>query len=228
MGLIRIFLSILCLLLPFAYQKVFFFKLEPINISFQPDWEVFSPEVPSLSQPFTYFAEGTQAYVFLSKDQKTILKLFKGEKNIQQTLEACKLAYDMRDLTGVLFIHLNPKPGLPQFRIKDRWGKSHQIDPAETRFILQRRALPFFKTLCNASQKERPQLIQSFYALLQAMRGQGIANLDNSLGRNFGFIDGKAIAIDFGRFVFAPERVDEREAHLIRRLNKWLTKNEYP
>lgn len=138
---------------PFVYQNIFSFKLELIDVPPQSDWEISSLDIPPMNQPFTYLAEGTQAYVFLSKDQKTVLKLFKNEKNIQQTLETCKLAYEIRDLTEVLFIHLNLKSGLPKFKIRDRWGKSHQIDPAETRFILQRRAMPFLKRFAKRQKK---------------------------------------------------------------------------
>lgn len=220
----------LCLTILFAYEKISPFRLGKCRIEIAPNRSLPTESQSAayhgfLRQPFTYLSEGTQAYVFLSQDQTIVLKLFKNVTGVEKTLEACKLAYEIRDLTEVVFIHLNPKPGLPTIAIKDEWGRTHWIDPAHMRFILQRKANPFFKTLRNASKEERLNLIQSFYSLLQDMSSRGIANLDDSLGRNFGFIDGKAVAIDFGKFVYAPKLTEEREAHLARRLNTWLLKN---
>ena len=211
-------LVVLSLALPFAYERISPFRLGKV---YRTSGARGSGE--GVASPYTFLAEGTQSYVFLSKDQKTVLKLFKNVEGVEKTLEACKLALEIPELTGMVSIHLG-REGLPPIALKDRLGRTHRIDPAHTPFILQKKASPFFRTLRTASREERTQLIHSFHALLQEMSRLGIANLDNSLGRNYGFIEKKAVVIDCGKLAYAPELTEQREAHMIRRLNKWLQK----
>jgi len=219
-------ISLICLVLPFGYEKVSPFRLGKCKIySFEN--RAIAKEIPdSLNYPFTFLAEGTQAYVFLSQDKKHVLKLFKNVKGVEKIVDACRLAYEIRDLTGVIFVHAEREAALPIIHLKDQLGRVHPMDPAHMCFVLQKRADPFFRTIRTASKEEQVQLIASFYALLKEMNRRGIANLDNSLGRNYGFINGRAVAIDFGKFAYAPQLTEEREAHMIRRLNKWLQRNK--
>jgi len=216
------FISFFFLILPFIYSEIAPFRLGKVKTYSSLEN---GNHFPCLSPPFTFLAEGTQSYVFLSKDKTTVLKLFKNVENIENTFSAYKMANALPHLTGVINIHLDLEP-MEHILLKDQWGRSHSLDPTHTPFILQKRADPFFKTIRNAPSKERIDLIQSFYALLKEMGELGIANLDDSLGHNYGFIDGKAVIIDFGKCEYAPSLVDQREAHMIRRLNKWLKKNQ--
>lgn len=90
----------------------------------------------TLSQPFTFLASGGQCYVFLSQDQKVVLKLFKyhrlqvpsvlkkislpsfmdgyrvqfikeREKKYEAFFQSCAIAYEeLREETGLLYLHL--------------------------------------------------------------------------------------------------------------------------
>lgn len=99
--------------------------------------------VELMHQPFTYLAKGTQSFVFVSADDRFVLKFFKQmhlrlpwyrelvsyipglgqvvEKKVQRRcskqekiFSGCKLGYeDMQRDTGVFYLHLNPTTDLP-------------------------------------------------------------------------------------------------------------------
>lgn len=205
-----------------------------------------------LKEPFSYLAKGAQSYVFESSDGEYVLKVFRfdackmplGQKLIRQlrktfglrekhytpwrqrafkTLDSCKLAMDLAPhLTGVVFVSLNPKPGLPLIRLKDRLGMAHTIDPAKYRFVLQKKAEPFLFTIKNA--KDPSSLIASYLSLISELSNLGIANLDPTMGRNFGFIDGRAVQIDFGNFCLDAEKAKNDVSHFTNQIRSWLEK----
>lgn len=206
-----------------------------------------------LKQPFTYFKKGAQSYVFLSEDQKYVFKLFRfdqcrmplGKKFVREarkwmrlrekhdlpleikvpkTLSSCKIAYDFAPhLTGIVYAHLIPHSmDLPFISIKDRLGRSYEIDPARYCFVVQKKAEPFLLTLLNS--KDPLPLLDSYLSLISEFSRLGLANLDPTMGRNFGFIDKKAIGIDLGNFVIDPQRAKGDRSHFSKRLLKWLQK----
>src|SRR5262249_10626680 len=128
-----------------------------------------TPEIASiLNQSFSYFAKGQQSFVFLSADGQYVLKLFRfytskipyGRRietllkqwvdptvqprnsfafDVQTNFDSCKTASDLApDPTGLIYIHLNPR-SLPLLHLKDRLGRTHSIDPAKYRFVLQKK-----------------------------------------------------------------------------------------
>lgn len=203
---------------------------------------------------FTYWTKGAQSYVFLSEDRKYVLKLFRfdasrlpyGQEGVRwlrqkrflkekhflpwqtkvvKTLTSCHLAYaKASDLTGVIWVHLNvgERP-LPTLIVTDRLGRAHRIDPARFRFALQKRADSFLSTLQKA--KNPQPCIASFFSLLDALAERGLANIDPNMGKNFGFLDGKAVEIDFGNFLFDPALAAQDKAHFAHRLKRWVEKN---
>jgi len=92
-----------------------------------------------LKQPFTFLASGGESYVFVSQDQKTVLKVFKHhhmrehtwyddlpcptflsplrsyvrharKKRRNQFFTSCKIAYEnFREGTGLIYLQLNPR-----------------------------------------------------------------------------------------------------------------------
>ncbi len=144
---------------------------------------------------------------------------FKVEKNFS----SCKLAYDLaQKQTGIIFAHLNPKKGfLPVFTLKDRIGRSYRIDPAQYRFVLQKKIEPFGSIL---KYQEIQPYIDSYMKLLDEIAALGLVNLDIKLESNFGFLDGNAVVIDFGNFLHSPELAREQEKWFVHRFNGWLEK----
>ena len=245
--------------LPSAYKRTLHpFRAQKfqIDLPFHPEWEStvsLDEETRALlQQPFSYLAKGQQSYVFLSSDQKYVLKLFRfntckipigqnlytlyqkwknptarkelpAQLKAEKTFASCKLALSLvPELTGLVYIHLNPKEGLPTLCLKDRLGIPHRIDPARYRFILQKKCDPFLKTL-NAS-KNPAKLAASFLQLLDRFEGLGLACYDPVMGRNFAFLDEQAIAIDIGNFFLNPEKAKESKDNFQKRFSACLEK----
>jgi len=248
------------LCLPGAYKRaVHPFRIEKCNIEvpYHSEWDI--PQEREkiegiFSAPFTYFSKGKQSYVFLSQDQKYVLKLFRFDtcrmplgqktvrmisewfglpvKEIKRTFEAdavktflsCYLSYTVaKDQTGVVFVYLNPQKGkFPDFIVKDRMGISYKVDAGRYRFVVQRKADPFLKTLECAENRE--PLIDSYRTLLEELQSLGLSNEDPKLSDNFGVLDGKVVAVDIGNFI--PMKVYPKgEVNRFKdRLEKWLEK----
>jgi hypothetical protein len=121
----------------------------------------------ALSQPYSYFGRGGQAYAFFSEDGKYVIKLFKQRlfrpslllklnpigpmrnKRIAKRIDkwrrdffSYKVAYtELQDETGILYTHLNPTHYLKKdLSITDRLGIQHKIDLDKFDFIVQKRA----------------------------------------------------------------------------------------
>ena len=144
----QIALVVVCFVLVerFCDQKTGGFQITKIESDhpFNPQWETPPPsdteweEIDQmLDQRFTFFSYGGQAYVFLSDDGKTVLKLFKQhhmrvpawiksfplpkvwkrvrnkwvyrkEDKFVLFFDSCKIAFDdFRERTGLIYLHLN-------------------------------------------------------------------------------------------------------------------------
>jgi hypothetical protein len=125
-----------------------------------------------LSQKFLYLARGSQAFAFISEDNKYVLKLFKQHKwhpknlfgfvplsfnpyyrdylNRQRkqnnVLNSCKAALlHVKEDIGVMYAHLNPTPlKVPQMTLVDKKGKAWKIDLGKSCFLLQKKADLFY------------------------------------------------------------------------------------
>jgi len=122
----------------------------------------------ALSQKFTYYDKGSQAYVFISEDKQYILKFFKQHKlrpktwvayfpfpfnpyyqdylfkkrKAAATFSACKTAFlELKEQTGLLYVHLNPSLDCDkELVVFDKRGNRHVIQLNEMSFYLQKRA----------------------------------------------------------------------------------------
>lgn len=121
-----------------------------------------------LSQKFTYYSKGSQAYVFISEDKKHILKFLKQDKlrthswlayiplsfnpyyrerltkakKCCDTFSACTTAYnELKRETGLLYVHINKtRDWSKKVTIFDKHGKRHTVDVSQTSFYVQKRA----------------------------------------------------------------------------------------
>lgn len=137
----------------FCHKKTGGFQISKIESDhvFNPQWATPIPSdqdqqhiLTLLDQRYTFFRYGGQAYVFLSDDGKTVLKLFKQhhlrvpawiktfplpktfkrirnkwvrrqEDKFNLFFNSCKIAFDdFRDYTGLIYLHLNPTDYLNQ------------------------------------------------------------------------------------------------------------------
>jgi len=224
------------------------FRLSKVSVDwpYDPAWEVGdeSAEISSiLSEPFTFLGKGVQSFAFASNDGKYVLKCFRfdackmpqarkialwvktwiGKRQRKdnrpaEIFKACKLTFDqLQEETGLLWIHLNLKPG-NKIKVYDAFGRSHWIDPAKNRFVLQKRAVRLMTALEKATENEQKEIFASFVQLLKALEEKGIATTDSKLRSNFGMMDGRAVQIDFADNVYDPLSAHKNTEHFVNRL----------
>lgn len=162
-----------------------------------------------LKQKFYLKDQGGQSYVFISADEKYVLKFFKDMprpwipfKKYQQkklgkltrTLNGYHLAFDrLQQETGLLYLHLSPTATPLPTTLVDRLHIEHPIDLSSVYFVLQKRATP----VSVFSESTVSQVSK----LLQKRASCHIADHDPRLQTNLGWIDGQLAFIDPGRFV---------------------------
>lgn len=179
------------------------------------------------SQPFDYLDRGKQSYVFVSHDDKYVVKFFdsrcqqSGAMPLIAPVSAKRCArkyrrlvkgytvaetYD-KDNTGLIYAQLAPDPSYSlKVDLNDRFGFKQQIDLAEVPFSLQLKAIPtrvvitqLLKTGDVAAAKERFGQIVDMYV---AEYKRGVVDLDHNVMYNTGFVDGHPIRIDVGRLTY--------------------------
>ncbi len=217
-----------------------------------PEWETAPLENPlvlqQLQRPFTYLSKGKQSFVFLSEDQRYVLKLFRfnplsipterwentlrkafgmKEKRIKtfesrviKNFTACKIAETLlKEETALIYAHLNPKKtNLPILRLIGPNRRTYSIDPAQYRFAIQRKGELFPKTPTE-------EQIVSFLSLIEKVKNKGVINLDTKLGTNYGLIDNRAIQLDFGNLSYSPEKGEEYALFFQRKFERRLAKH---
>jgi|JI10StandDraft_1071094.scaffolds.fasta_scaffold20551_4 hypothetical protein len=130
-------------------------------------WKTTEPLPEGLcDKPFHYLNSGSQSYVFVSEDGKTVLKLFKfqhmrtppilnflpskgklGKKRVKKrkvlenTLDSLTLAYThLKEETGLLYLHLAKTNHLhKKITFTDKIGRTYTLDLDGIEFLLQKR-----------------------------------------------------------------------------------------
>ena len=208
-------------------------------------WETPAPLPPILDQPFFYLGKGAQSFVFESADREWVIKFYKfpahlrrfdwmkhpfgdlfstknqainahNERRFYRSFNSYFLAFhDLKEETGVTYIHLNPTPHLQKtLHVFDRAGTHFQIPLDRIGFIIQKKGEPFFprlQTLLSQNQHtEAKQMISSLFQLIASRCKKGITDLDNMDHNNYGWHKSHAIHLDVGRFV-RQEKLDYRQ-----------------
>jgi hypothetical protein len=246
----------------FYHASSYRFSLSKITSSFSPhpDWELPAlsaaeqQEVDQiLSQPFTFFNKGSQAYAFISQDGQYILKFFKQhklrpktwlayfdqqermrtQKKLEDSFSSCKTAYvALKEQTGLLYAHLNPSSSLPSVTLTDKQGKTRRMPLGKTSFVLQKKALmpyPHFTALMKKGDVEGAKsAISTLFDLLKDFNRIGVTENDPILKKNFGFVADQAIQIDIGKLKVDPACAHSLDLRSITTsLRTWIA-NNYP
>ncbi len=189
-----------------------------------PEWEIsYSPEEISeirkiLDQEFTYFSKGRQSFVFLSQDQKYVIKLFRYQlckpkfwhyllwreklqekmkskkQKLSRWMSSYKLAYDrIRSETGLVFVHLVRSDGLlPEVTIRDPLGRKRKVDLNRTGFLVQKKVDLFYATVKGLMKKGDKEglkrVISAYFRAMASYHEKGIWNLDFNWMSNVGNI----------------------------------------
>lgn len=196
----------------------------------------------SLYQPFHYLGKGVQCYVFIGKDRKTILKLFKHyhtgwptgaqrrERRMIRMLKSCEIALkQLPQETGVFYAHLQKGDHhLGKIEIHDKLGIVHQLNLDQTEFLLQKRAIPLeeeLDRLFSSNQVDAAiERMQSLLGLIEARAMKGIRNKDGRIFQNCGFIGEQPVEIDVGSYGYGHAK---SSAKARAKLLKWVKEN-YP
>lgn len=188
----------------------------------------------ALSQEYTYLGKGHQAYAFESKDRKYVLKFLKfqvyryfsvvakmplpaaweqwrtrkltrkGEKR-DDVFRSWKLAFeDLKDETGVIYIHINrTREFKKSIKLYNKAGFPYILPLDDYVFMVQRKADliedVFARSAHSHQIEEGKKLIDDMLALYISEYQRGLAEKDRYIVRNTGVYDGKPMHIDTGR-----------------------------
>jgi hypothetical protein len=214
----------------------------PYNPAFETTISDEKEALSALDQPYTYFGQGGQAYVFFSEDKNYVLKFFKQRhfrKNPHRMIKdyrSYKIGYEqLPHETEIVYLHLNPTSHLKKsIKFKDRLGLSHTVDLDKTDFILQRRATLLYdkidQQMAQNNLEGAKNTISSTLKLIQTIAKKGLHDNDPKISKNCGFVNNHAIKIDVGRF-YHDERMKKPNYykpelyHHTRSLRHWLLQN---
>ncbi len=222
------------------------------HLTYHSEWAVNLPETDKiqecLNQPFRYLGKGAQTFVFASEDGKYVIKFFrydhmgdetfirylpferfqlrvaKLKQKLEQDFTSYKIAYDnLKEETGLVYIHLNKTPSLLQkIHLVDKLGISHFLDLDDLEFVVQKRASLLVPTLQemirNGQDEAAKSVITQLISYLKTRCDKEIFDKDPDLFTNFGVIEGKVIQIDVGRFKYKTS--DNKKEEIIRITDK--------
>lgn len=218
------FLPIFLFIIALISMDRFFFKNNKyfsLNL-ITPKWcytPQFTSQVPDLSsffkQPYYYFAKGNQSFVFISEDQKKILKFIRLSKGMRtfcfkrkpienrpkQTLKNCEDAQAELSLeTGIIYAHFSPTNVLKQkVHIIDHLGSSYFLELDSLPFVLQKKVEPFNATFEAFSFDQVRNVIQNIVELYARLYQKQFIDYDPIFEKNLGFIDLQPVIFDFGQ-----------------------------
>lgn len=200
-------------------------------------------------KPLTFLGSGVQFYAFETADHQYVVKFIKHnrrrpdswlgrirlfgpleiwrrqeveaqKKRIASILRSCSLANKvLSQETAVVYAHLNQTPHWnPHITVKDKIGIAHQVPLGMTEFVIQKKAVPYALYMKKHPEKKN-QAIEQIASLFRQRATLNIAQLDDHLERNIGFIDDRAIDIDIGSFLEGRTSLQEEMTLLQERLH---------
>lgn len=217
----------------------------------------------ALDLKYTYYGRGGQSFIFFSEGEKYVLKFFrqkvfktpfyldympslfsryeekkrwKKADKLERDFTSYKYAFnDLQDLTGVLYIHLNPTDHLKrEVVLVDRLGIEHKIPLDGYDFVLQRKAFFVYDRINEAMVQGHPERAESAIAqimhLIVERSRRGFHDRDPNVRTNCGFIGEKAIKIDVGRLVPSEsikrcENYAKELVRITRPFKEWIGQN---
>ena len=174
-----------------------------------------------LDQPFHYFSQGKQSFVFASQDGKWVIKFvrlpryvklanLKGKKSslpfLEATLKSFKFCYEeLFEETGIIYAHARPTTLFDQqIELTDHLGAPHSFNLDQLPFVVQHRGEDFFTTLESLSKENAKTLIRKTIDLFSTLYDKGFIDRDPILDKNFGVREGQPFILDVGQL----ERID--------------------
>jgi len=112
--------------------------------------------------------------------------------------------------TAVTYVHLNPTQTIKKsVTLYDRLGAKYSVSLDSTGYLLQRKAEKIFPVLDRAMASGDialgKKVVDELIGVIVARCKTGLTDLDAMVHNNYGWLDGRAIHIDVGRFIPSEE-----------------------
>lgn len=177
-------------------------------------------------------------YIPLPEDIDTYRqhKINKKKQLTRDVFNSFSIAYHkLRDETGLVYLHLGNTHFMDgTMRCYDKIGVRHDLDLDTTYYVVQRRADLAYSQINYWMQygriSEARAGIRSLVELSLNRCLKGIYDKDPDFSTNFGFVDGKAVQIDIGRFSENKGQSDPAVykhalIHITHAFREWLKKH---
>ncbi|PIS02752.1 MAG: hypothetical protein COT85_01600 [Chlamydiae bacterium CG10_big_fil_rev_8_21_14_0_10_42_34] len=229
------------------------------SILVRPSSLIQSDDVPievqtALCQPYRYLSKGRQCFVFESEDGKYVLKFFnhkylkmpwysffaeekeRAKRSLRHHFYENSYEIAQREFGDEIFyLHLGKGAQLPKICITDKASRDYDLDLSQLSFVLQRKGLAFYPVLSAIYEREGIEglcrEIDSFIEIVQRRISKNIADGDQDVEHNWGYVEGRIFHLDPGRLYykgpFDPKRQREEWVRSTHNFHKWLSKH-YP
>ena len=125
--------------------------------------------------------------------------------------ERAKRLYDIEYSSQLALLqHLSSEAALALYPLPknliliDKLGIAHRVDTAQTKFIVQKKAVPF-TVYFEQNTSDAQTLILSYIKTVTSQCKKGICNLDPLIERNYGVVDNQIILMDIGSLLAHPK-----------------------
>jgi len=177
----------------------------------------------ALLQNFHYLGRGRQCFVFQSDDKKYVIKFFdqnyfcvpwyrfsekekaKRAQRYQFYNSSYQIAFEEFG-EQLLYLHFGPSVSLPIVSIMTKSHHRIQVDLNEIPFVLQRKGISFYSGLEAIYQREGAEglfrEVDSFLLAINNRISRNIADWDQNVENNWGYVDGEIFHLDPGRLYY--------------------------
>jgi hypothetical protein len=174
-----------------------------------------TPPSPGPSETLTFIGAGRQFYAFETADHQYVVKFMKFSRRRplpwlekipffhRYLAERAKRLSNLEYSTRLSSQHLSSEAALVPYPLPqnliliDKLGIAHSIDTTQTKFIVQKKAVPF-TVYFTQNPSNAQALISSYINTISSQCKKGICNLDPIIERNYGVVDNQMILIDIG------------------------------
>ncbi len=202
---------------------------------------------PIFAQEFTFLDKGSTSEVFISKDRKTVLKIFLDKSYTSRSRKHIpflgKLSAKRKELkmkkarymasinsyallpkeTGMVYYHFSPTDTFHRsLTLTDKEGNKRTLDLDQENYLVQRKAIVAWEYIYNhvacGDLEGARQGIKKLLTLTKLLYDQGIVLIDLQFASNFGFIDGEPTRIDTEHLAFKRSWKTSHQKHLSEQL----------
>lgn len=183
------------------------------------------PPTPGPSETLTLIGVGKQFYAFETADHQHVVKFMKFSRrrplpwlaklsitswSSRFLAERAKRLFNLESSSHLALKYLTSETGLVPYPLPknliliDKLGIAHSIDRSQTKFIVQKKAIPF-TLYFDDHPSEAQSLITSYMKTIASQCRKGICNLDTVIERNYGVVDHQMILVDIGSLLAHPK-----------------------